>query len=1251
MSNTTSLSNRLPETRVLKQKYIRDYAEDAVREYKNTKRTIKRKVKRLPGVKLVVGSRAAQKAIRGGGKYLGPIGTALAIGDTQLIRSITKLDAEAFVDSFVDGIRYFPEAAAFICENPAEAANEILYEGLLVGAGESAIMIYENIDPTGYVYDHKRNQMAWIADSQGGHKVTYTDNDGNPKTTFEKQEYLYSFVPSKKEPMTGQLIVYRPAEGLTEERDRNNNKKRELLRVPVAQFDIKNGRVTQEFERSEDGTVTIHTYDDSNPTYQWLNQGSNYTDHLTEKVETNEIFARYGIPETKYGALVGQETATDILNKIKIGKRVSSKINNKGKSFTIVDWEKSQGDTLEFTSLYERITSENFYIPNSKDMNVRETTLQGIESFSITYKQLAELGIDISGDKTDPKVRERIVKDMSAKTEEVEAKAKSIIPYEETENTKYQYVSQTSHIEPTTGHASFFKEHPLFGQRNSVYTDRVIDYDSNTIKQYDKKGNLITTITYDNPSEENNYQYTPNNVFIPTDEDGIEMQFAPTGEFLGFYSEKQSINKDKITKLELLEEFVGNYNTLKEGLGVTSLAEMRKKLSTDEYQNGNEWISYIDEALNQMNSSYNEMSAEEKTKHEKEIETQLATSDSKQIGKLLSKYYEQDKQFEKQFSELEKKLFKPDKNGNISFSTKYHPQIKGKEITETDENGDTHKVVKLDSIPNFFQTDNPEKIPNMVDVTFAPKNHKDFPPTAASKNEFFTKIKQDGGFDYYRINYNGTPETQNYGGYVQEDPLTKVCQVFDQNGKCVYIDVPTADAKDDANWASNPNSDKYQRIHGMVVESERGGIYSDEDILEIAEKQQKTSIPFEYGFKLAEYEKVLKKPFEDPNHKGYYDRYDVLHAGSYERTQGATTNAYITEQEKYLSELEDILNKQPQQTPTIQAEKKALAKQREILTRMRQKPENDRIAEAREQAILFDTQVKRTSVPLPKHVAKININDYISNKDDDLTQPISLCHQQKNPDKTVYRFNAMNQQCTGIMIEDKKTGVCKIYDNNGCLMDIDKPLNNSEEEQINPYDNTRSLRYRDIVKKVNTRVALYNYISNPEHPCPELCANEERDTYQSRLANHAHQQQQDDFSIDLDMPVISAAKTETNLDFNPLNDISTTEISTPPSDLLAQNDDGSYKNNLMNQPTNKPNSNKDNQAVATNEEESQPEDKDTAKNPKETDPKKAVASTAKSGLKSSLRNAQENNSIQIDAERVEEQINNPNQMAVASQSR
>ena len=1028
---------------------------------------------------------------------------------------------------------------------------------------------------------------------------------------------------SKKDPSSGRLIVYRPAEGLTNNLDANGNKIRELSKVAVAEFDVENGYVTREYERHEDGTITTHTYDKSNPTYTG-HIASGYSTKLDEYPETNEIFARYGIPETKYGALAGQETATDVLNKIKIGKRISSKSSNKGHAMTIIDWENSQDDKIVFADRYEGTDTYTYYHQQSTDTTIRDETTICQSVHSIPYQEMAKLGIDVSGDKKDPKVRERILKGLTEKLKNIKElpNCETIKPYEENTVQKYHYAKKMPYSEHTDGYARFYKNHPLFGQRDGVYVNKTIDYETNTVNHFDAKGNLVMAATYDTPNEDNHYQSGINNIFIPTDTKDVHMQFTPMGEFLGFQSDECTANWEKINRLTDEKALLADFNHLKDTLGVKTLPEIRQKLNDlSQSEDVSAWMEIVD-VLEKCD---------------------IKTFDAQKIEAELKKCTVKNEQFEKQFAELEKQHIKRDKDGNIRISTKLHPMITGKEITETDEDGQEYKVIKVSGLTGITE--------NMTDFTFVPKTHKDFPPTAASKNEFFTKTQQNGDFNYYRVNYNGSPETQNYGGYVEENQSTGICHVFDQNGKCVYIDVPTADAKDDANWASNPNSDKYQRIHGMVVESERGGIYSDEDILEIAEKQQKTGVPFEYGFKLAEYEKVLKKPFENPNHKGYYDRYDVLHAGSYEQTKGATTNAYITEQEKYLSELEDILNKQPQQTPTIQAEKKALAKQREILTRMRQKPENDRIAEAREQAILFDTQVKRTSVPLPKHVAKININDYISNKDDDLTQPISLCHQQKNPDKTVYRFNAMNQQCTGIMIEDKKTGVCKIYDNNGCLMDIDKPLNNSEEEQINPYAYTRSLRYRDIVKKVNTRMALYNYISNPEHPCPELCTNEERDTYQSRLANHAHQQQQDDFSIDVDMPVISAAKTETNLDFNPLNDVSTTELPTPPSDLLAQNDDGSYKNNLMNQPTNKPNSNKDNQAVATNEEESQPEDKDTAKNPKETDPKKAVASTAKSGLKSSLRNAQENNSIQIDAERVEEQINNSNQTAVASQSR
>ena len=1151
---------------------------------------IKRGIKRVPIVKPVVGSRIGRRAINTALKGAGPAAIFLSLADTQCIRSVTKGDIPTIVGNIVDAVQYLPEFTSYVYNNPTEFVNEAFGEGLVIGIGESLIILDENASPNGYI------NGSWIADSEGGHIVSFVDENGNPKTTVEKQEYIYQYIPNSDNQNLGRLIVYRPSEGLTDQVDENNERIREILRVPVAEFNIVNGRVTQEIERQNDGTILRHNYDDSNPTYTCLDP-SRWTTHWDKYTPTNEIFARYGMPEIKTGFsgnntlidVVNNQlvrTATDVLNTIKIGKRVSTEVvYPQMMSSVIVNWDESQDFQIVFTDRHETTYTTSSYRPQSLDEIVCNKTTVVQSSHCISYRELQRMGIDISGDKNDPEVRDRITKDLAEKMLLIKNSpyCETITPPEQNTTQQYRYIQNTPYTEYTTGYANFFKNHPLFGQREGIYINKVIDYDSNVINYFDSKGNLLMVATYDTPNEYNHYQYAANNVFIPTDTEGVRLQFSPSGNFLGFSSGELMAQSIAIKELEIKQALLQDFIQLKKYFQYITGSDREPSLSE---------IKAELEKLPDDNSDFLNVITMIEGTHFKTCNIHELNEQLKQIDEELNPLLES---YNKQIDELEKQYIQRDNEGNITISTKLHPNIQCQEIIETDEYGVEQKIIKANGFTNLTM--------NMMDYVFVQKNHNNFPVTEDSKNEFFTKSIQEDNFNYYRINYNGTPETQNYGGYVQEDTTTGICYVFNHKGNCIHIDIPNREVKDDENWATNPESDKYQRIQEIIIESARGGISSNAELLNRIDEHHRKGFPKEYENLLSEYKNFVQKPFEFPDTPGKYADYNYYLPEQCEITKGVMTAEYIAKQNEYLTKMEDMLNGVENPSPEIEAEKQALSQQRHILQEMQNKPENERITYVIEQARLTDRQIQRVGTSIPKNVSTININNYISESDKNLSEPISVCANQNNPSQIVYRVNNANNRCTGLIIEDKKTGVCQVYDCQGLLIEVDRPMNTAIEEDdwYRTYLGSCTKRYKDMYDMVCNRYKYYQYNVHPELvDRSELLENENRHIHQQRLAEHENYiQMNEDIGNLTETPLL-------NNEFPIVVDL-TEELQ-----------------HIHTEPRTTPLSENNNQAVATNNQ---------------------------SGLQSSLRNAQENNSIQIDAERVEEQINNSNQTAVASQSR
>ncbi len=1155
-------------------------AEQVVNGYHRGVFRIKRGIKRVPIVKPVVGSRIGRRAINTALKGAGPAAVFLSLADTQFIRSVTKGDIPTIVGNIVDAVQYLPEFTSYVYNNPTEFVNEAFGEGLVTGIGESLITLEENASSDGYI------NGSWIADSEGGHIVSFVDENGNPKTTVEKQEYIYRYIPNSDNPNLGQLIVYRPSEGLTDRVDENNERIREILRVPVAEFNIVNGRVTQEIERQNDGTILIHNYDDSNPTYTCLDP-SRWTKEWDKYTPTNEIFARYGMPEEKTGfsgsktfiGVVNNQlvsTATDVLNTIKIGKRVSTEnFYPQMMSSVIVNWDESQDFQIVFTDRHETTDTTTYYRPQSLDeIDCDETTVVQ-SSHCISYRELQRMGIDVSGDKNDPEVRDRITKDLAEKMLLIKDSpyCTTITPPEQNTTQQYRLIKNTPYIEQTNGYANFFKNHPLFGQREGIYINKEIDYDSNVINYFNSKGNLLMVATYDTPNEDNHYQYAANNVFIPTDTEDVQLQFSPSGNFLGFSSGELMAQLIAIKELEidqaLLQKFIQLKNKFKYLTGSDrepSLSEIKAEL----------------EKLPDDNSDFLTVIRMIEGTHLETCNIHELNEQLKQIDEELNPLLES---YNNQIDELEKQYIQRNNEGNITISTKLHPNIQCQEIIETDEYGVEQKIIKANGFTNLTM--------NMMDYVFVQKNHNNFPVTEDSKNEFFSKSQQENGYNYYRINYNGTPETQNYGGYVQEDTTTGICYVFNQNGKCVYIDIPSAGAKDEENWASNPNSDKYQRIQEIIIESGRGGISSNAELLNRIDEYHRKGFPKEYENLLSEYKNFVQKPFEFPDTPGKYADYNSYLPEQCEITKGVMTAEYIAKQNEYLTKMEDMLNGIENPSPEIEAEKQALSQQRHILQEMQNKPENERITYVVEQARLTDRQVQRVGTSIPKNVSTININNYISESDKNLSEPISVCANQNNPSQTVYRVNNANNRCTGLIIEDKTTGTCHIYDCQGLLIEVDRPMNNSVQED--DWYHTRNItsythRYKEMYDLVCHRYKYYQYSVHPELvDRSELLENENRDIHQQRLAEHENYiQMNEDIGNLTETPLL-------NNEFPIVVDL-TEELQ-----------------HIHTEPRTTPLSENNNQAVATNNQ---------------------------SGLQSSLRNAQQQEDINLDSTQIVEQNKN-----------
>ncbi len=998
--------------------------------------------------------RTARKSL----KAVPYMGTGLVFGDSELIRLITKFDLAKIATNNIDGLLHIKDAASYIINNPKEVTNELFGEGLIAGIRETAVTLHDNISLTGHVIDPSHKAKAWIADSLGAHKVSYIDENGESKLSIEKQEYIYSYVPyGPDSEARARLFVYRPAEGLTDQTDANGEKIREFLRVPVAEFDIQNDRVTYEVEYNSDGTKTIHSYNDENPQYQHLQEN-----FLKNKIiNTNEIFARFGMPETKVGNYFGQKTATDVLKSIKIGKRISSQTYGKGETYTVIDWDNSQDDKLVFAEIYEQMNTKTSARSQSAGIVMKNIT-KGTEYNSVSYEDLKELGININGDKNDLNVRTRILKDISKKLHYIRATQsfQIIQPYQETTQTNFQYYRQTvNYIKNTEDERSdFFSKHPLFGQRDNTYISEIIDYNINEKSFFDKDGNIILSVTFDNPSQYNHYQYIPNNIFIPTNTDGINMQFAPTGEFLGFQSDEHTANLEKLKRLLAEKELLQNFDYLKKTLGVKTLPEIRNKLNQlSKTEDVSAWVEIVNSI-----EHYD-----------------LKNFDAQVIDVELEKFTAKNEQFEKQFTELKKKHIQRNKDGNIRISTKYHPLIIGKEIVVTNENNKKEKIIKINQLTGY----------PLTFETSEYKSHRDFPIEETDTQEFYSYMGREGNFDYYRINYNGTPNTQNYGGYVKEDAVTGICHTFNRHGNCIYIDVPNGDINTDENWAYNSNSDRYKRIYEMIIESDKGGVFSNNDVLEMAKKHKETNIPFDYFSKLAKYEHMLKEPLRISGIKNQYIRLNTYTAELIKKE--LITDTYIDNQLKCLSELETILNGIPKQTAAIKTQKEALKKQRNILKEMYQKPIDEKTQDIIKQVLLFDNQAKHC-LYIPSHATQIDTNQYIS-KNDNYTKNsvITKCYNQKNPAQTVYRINSNKGEFAGLIIEDKKTTICQIYDNNGYLIEVDKPLDTSSDEtnwySLNDLNNPRLCDMIDIVAK---RMSLYQYAYGINKNCP---------TYENRL--------------------------------------------------------------------------------------------------------------------------------------------------------
>ena len=1188
---TTVLAHKVPKyLKSRQQDNIFDRAGKVIAGYKRVKHHVARRAKRLPLIRSVASSRTARHALHNVKKFGGAATIALGIGDTQLIRSITKGDIPGIAESFVDAVRYLPEAASYVWNNPKDAANELFWEGLAVSVGESIFTLNENIDSDGYVYDLKRKKDAWIADSLGGFEVSYVDENGSPKVSFEEQEYIYSFAPHSDNLKSGRLIVYRPAEGLTEKRDENGEKIREILRVPVAEFEIVDGRVIEEIEYQGNDSRLVHTYDDSELIYPWLDKSC--LTRFDNYQYTNEIFARYGMPETKWGKLYGAETATDILNSIQIGKRVSTTETwPKTNHAIIVDWDSSQDDQIIYTECAETTKTTNFYRPHLSDEVIREEITTNQATYSISYSELAKQGINVSGDKNDPQVRDRIKKELSEKIDLVRNldSCRTIEPTHENTIQQYSYVVNSNKLEYGEGYNEFFRQHPLFGGRYGVYAKVEIDYSNNIVYNYDKQGNVLAKACYDMPNKSNGYRYALNNTFIPTDTKGIQMQFSASGKFLGFCSDEAIGNFAKLMRLQDEKALLSDFNLLKSEFGITTLPEIRREVEKlSETEDVSEWLAIVDLMERCDLESFNE----------EEID--------KQIERCLAK----NEEYEKQFEKLRGVYLKEDGNGNITISTKLHPSIQCHKIVETDENGEEYEIINLKE-PNF--------VSGYIELDSSNNfSHTDFPATAESKNEFFTKSKQEEIYNFYRINYNGTAETQNYGGYVREDTLTGICHVYNRMGECVYVDVPKSDVKDDENWVSNPNSDKYKRIQNMVIESDRGCVYSDKDLFSDIENLRSAGLSYAYYAKLQEYGKMVKKPFMRQHNKWVDFNVELSFKHWVSKTP---TDDSLREQIKCLSELEKMLSNVPEKTLKIKEEKEALAEQREILTRMLKTNKPERVSDMFALARSVYKQEKRL-LSNERCIANINVNDYLSKKDKHITQTISICHHQKNQNQTVYRINSKEKKCLGIIIKDKKTGVCQIYDDGGNLMIVDRPLNDSWDEDLSPA--VQNARYCDIIDQVNKRLDLYRYAYDPNQPSPELCANEDRYAYQQRLTKHEEYLQMQENLASLTDEALQTLNEDSGLIyFDQTKTLQQIEM----PEILVQNDDSTYKNGS---PTDTLN-----QAIADSSEHEE----------------NAGNEQNRSGLTTILHGAQKNTRVNIDTERVEEQINNSNQTAVASQSR